>query len=65
MLNIPHHGSSAAKFVTVSIGVVTAICVNGGAATELILKADEQLYVAKAHGRNRAEATQIRQQAPE
>ena len=65
MLAIPHHGSSVAKFVTVSIGVVTAICVNGGVATELVMKADEQLYVAKARGRNRAEATQVRQQAPE
>lgn len=65
MLAIPHHGSSVAKFVTVSIGIVTAICVNGGVATELVMKADEQLYIAKAHGRNRAEATQIGQQTLE
>jgi len=57
-LSIPHHTNEAAKFVTVSVGVITAECVKQGSATELLVKADKQLYVAKSHGRNRVEVAQ-------
>ena len=58
-LGIPHVGSAAAEHVTVSIGVVCGQCVKDGAAIEFIVKADEQLYLAKSRGRNRVEAVRI------
>jgi len=54
-LAVPHADSSAAQVVTVSVGVVTALCFKGGDARNLVIKADEQLYKAKSGGRNRVE----------
>jgi diguanylate cyclase (GGDEF)-like protein len=58
-LGIPHVGSGVAMHVTVSIGVVSGQCLKDGAAIEFIVKADEQLYLAKSHGRNRVETIRI------
>jgi diguanylate cyclase (GGDEF)-like protein/hemerythrin-like metal-binding protein len=55
-LAIPHRRSSTASHVTVSMGVVTTRCVPGGTASEVIVHADQQLYGAKAGGRNRIQA---------
>lgn len=56
-LNIQHQHSNIAKFVTISIGVATAD-LNANACPsspeELLKLADEQLYKAKALGRNQA-----------
>jgi len=52
-LAIPHSGSSAAAYVTASLGVVTAECVSGVSPQEILAQADELLYQAKASGRNR------------
>ncbi len=51
-LDIPHHHSSAAPRVTISVGVAT---VNSRSARfdQLLREADEALYQAKATGRNR------------
>lgn len=52
-LGIPHSGSKVEPFVTVSIGIATAIC-NPGMQPELwIGEADRQLYFSKSGGRNR------------
>ena len=58
-LAIPHSSSSAAAYVTVSVGAISSKCVKGGSATELLIKADEQLYLAKSRGRNRVEVVRI------
>lgn len=50
---IPHTGSSVASFVTVSIGIVSAMCVQGLNDEALLRSADACLYNAKAEGRNR------------
>ena len=52
-LAIPHKTSLTAKHVTVSLGVVTALCHQRGSPAVLIERADQQLYRAKASGRNR------------
>ena len=52
-LGIPHCSSSAAAFVTVSIGVVTQIPEQDGDVPRLIHIADLALYEAKRAGRNR------------
>lgn len=54
-LGIPHEGSEAAPYVTVSIGVATATCTPGLDPMSWIRAADSQLYLAKAGGRNRVE----------
>ncbi len=59
-LEIPHHRSKVAEYVTVSLGVVTAQCSNNISAVEIVAKADEALYIAKSSGRNRVEFTAIR-----
>lgn len=51
-LGIPHDRSDAAPFVTVSVGVATAICRPGMDPAEWIKAADAELYKAKAAGRN-------------
>lgn len=51
-LGIPHSGSDASPFVSVSLGVATALCIPGSQPDSWIRAADEQLYVAKAAGRN-------------
>jgi diguanylate cyclase (GGDEF)-like protein len=51
-LGIPHSGSEASPFVSVSLGVATSACLPGGQPEAWIRAADEQLYAAKAAGRN-------------
>jgi len=51
-LAIPHAGSPTARFVTVSLGVVTAQCVGGESVQGIIDAADMLLYRAKSKGRN-------------
>ena len=55
-LAIPHAESTVANCVTVSLGVVSGPCVSSNSVTKLIQAADEQLYLAKANGRNRVES---------
>jgi diguanylate cyclase (GGDEF)-like protein len=52
-LLIPHAGSSAAKHVTVSIGVALARAASKRSLNGAIQVADEALYQAKREGRNR------------
>ncbi|MCG7363712.1 diguanylate cyclase [Roseomonas sp. ACRSG] len=54
-LSIPHEGSTAAPYVTVSVGVATAACAPGIDPISWIKAADDQLYQAKARGRNNVE----------
>jgi len=58
-LTIPHSHSSAADHVTVSLGVITARCVLGRSALDIVALADEQLYAAKSGGRNRLRAASV------
>jgi len=51
-LNIPHSGSSAAPYVTVSIGVTTARVEHGQTWGEYVKRADDALYMSKQNGRN-------------
>lgn len=55
-LNIPHAESGVADRVTVSFGVVSGPCLGVNSITKMIQAADEQLYLAKANGRNRVES---------
>lgn len=55
-LRIPHRASSAAEYVTVSLGVVTVTCLPRDSAKSLVAMADVQLYRAKKEGRNRVAA---------
>jgi diguanylate cyclase (GGDEF)-like protein/PAS domain S-box-containing protein len=55
-LDIPHEGSSAAPYVTISIGVATLVPVRGQHYSHLIDAADRSLYSAKQQGRNRVVA---------
>ncbi|MER3553990.1 MAG: hypothetical protein C4331_06470, partial [Meiothermus sp.] len=50
-LAVPHRRSQVAEVVTVSLGVVTARCVQGEPAVYLMALADQQLYAAKIEGR--------------
>ncbi len=52
-LAIPHTGSSVAAYVTASLGVATVHCTEGESVVDIIAQVDEQLYRAKAAGRNR------------
>ena len=55
-LAIPHHASDVADHVTVSLGVVTALCTAETGVSKIIAEADEQLYAAKSGGRNQVSA---------
>jgi diguanylate cyclase (GGDEF)-like protein len=50
---IPHRDSPVAAHVTVSLGVITYDCSMLDSPRDLVMMADEQLYRAKAKGRNR------------
>jgi diguanylate cyclase (GGDEF)-like protein len=52
-LALPHADSPASAYVTASFGVAAQRCRPGQSALELVTRADEQLYRAKAAGRNR------------
>jgi len=52
-LLIPHAGSEAAKYVTVSVGVALARCGSHRSLNGAIQTADEAMYQAKREGRNR------------
>ena len=52
-LAIPHGGSKAAKYVTVSVGVAFSFPGSGRSLAGTIQTADEALYQAKQEGRNR------------
>ncbi|MDR1754242.1 MAG: diguanylate cyclase [Eubacterium sp.] len=51
--NIPHEKSSAANYVTVSIGAMTGKAAHTHRVDDYIQRADEMLYDAKQGGRNR------------
>jgi diguanylate cyclase (GGDEF)-like protein len=52
-LALPHHFSSVANHVTVSLGVVSVWQLPGRTISNIVAQADAQLYAAKAGGRNR------------
>jgi len=52
-LALPHPDSPVASHVTVSGGITTCVPDNSTTAQGMIMRADEALYAAKAHGRNR------------
>ena len=52
-LKIPHSGSRAASFVTISVGVSALVPREDNCQKKLINQADEALYQAKNQGRNR------------
>jgi two-component system, chemotaxis family, response regulator WspR len=53
-LRLPHAGSNASEWVTISVGGVTATPARGQAYSTVIDLADQALYQAKRCGRNRA-----------
>ena len=55
-LRVPHAASKVNEYVTLSIGVATAIPDIDTGQDSLIAAADQALYVAKEKGRNRCEA---------
>jgi diguanylate cyclase (GGDEF)-like protein len=60
-LNIPHHFSKAADFISVSIGLVTLYIDNTTLPQACLTAADKNLYLAKQSGRNRIVASVIGQ----
>jgi diguanylate cyclase (GGDEF)-like protein len=54
-MGIPHPMSECSKYVTVSIGLASAIPNDHNSQTQLLDKADKALYTAKQSGRNRVE----------
>jgi len=55
-LRLPHEKSEVSSQVTISAGIATEVPEAGANALNLILKADQALYLAKSRGRNRVEA---------
>ncbi len=51
-LNIPHSGSSISPFLTISMGVASAMAAHGMTSSDWINHADQQLYLSKAGGRD-------------
>lgn len=56
-LKIPHESSKTSNVVTISVGVATQGQSQYNSELELIEKADQALYQAKNHGRNRVESS--------
>jgi len=52
-LRLPHERSSVAAQVTISLGVASQLPDGKSQSKELLLKADQALYMAKSRGRNR------------
>ena len=59
-LAIPHGWSSAADYVSASLGVVTIRFGECKNVSEIVTQADELLYRAKSNGRNRIECNEAR-----
>lgn len=55
---IPHEKSQVSKFVSISIGIATAMPVRGTDAEALIAAADQALYKAKEMGRNQIQTAE-------
>jgi diguanylate cyclase (GGDEF)-like protein len=55
-LRIPHAGSPACDWVSVSIGCASVVPTPGGTPRELLAAADDLLYRAKSNGRNQVMA---------
>ena len=58
-LRIPHECSSAAAQVTISLGVASLIPDAKAQPSDLLLKADQALYMAKSRGRNRVAVVEV------
>ncbi|KAA0971662.1 diguanylate cyclase [Aureimonas fodinaquatilis] len=56
-LNIPHQKSDIGPYVTVSMGIATARCLQGMTADMWTHHADSQLYISKSNGRDRITQT--------
>lgn len=52
MLKIPHEFSEVANHITISMGVTSGVACEASSPSDLILQADEALYLAKDSGRN-------------
>lgn len=52
-MRIPHQKSPISRFVTISLGVASALPNHNSSPKELIAAADSALYAAKSEGRNR------------
>ncbi|MBB6262465.1 diguanylate cyclase (GGDEF)-like protein [Paenochrobactrum gallinarii] len=61
-LNIPHSGSSISPFLTISMGVASAIAENDMTSSDWINHADQQLYLSKAGGRDMISGTVFTQE---
>ena len=51
-LTIPHEASEVAAYVSISIGILTAVAARGSNGIQLVEAADRALYQAKMNGRN-------------
>ena len=59
-LAMPHSQSTAGKYVTASLGIVSGRCLPDRTTSDIIVQADGQLYAAKSAGRNRIAAAPIK-----